>query len=40
MKSGDRFNQCTTPAMAVGVTDRLWGICDIVTVLENWESQS
>ena len=39
-ESGDRFNQCTTPAMAVGVTDRLWGICDIVTVLENWESQS
>ena len=27
-----------TPAMAAGVTDKLWEIADIVSVLENWES--
>jgi hypothetical protein len=27
-----------TPAMAAGVTDRLWGIGDIVNVLEAWEA--
>ena len=27
----------TTPAMAANVTDRLWEIGDIVTVLEDWE---
>jgi hypothetical protein len=27
----------TTPAMAAGVTQRLWEIGDIVTVLESWE---
>jgi hypothetical protein len=27
-----------TPAMAAGVTDRLWGIADIVKVLESWEA--
>ena len=27
-----------TPAMAAGVTDRLWGISDIVKVLEDWEA--
>jgi hypothetical protein len=26
-----------TPAMAAGVTDRLWEVKDIVRVLENWE---
>ena len=26
------------PAVAVDVTDRLWGICDIVTVFEHLES--
>ena len=26
-----------TPAMAAGVTDRLWEISDIVKVLEDWE---
>jgi hypothetical protein len=26
-----------TPAMAAGVTDRLWEISDVVTVLEDWE---
>jgi hypothetical protein len=26
-----------TPAMAAGVTDRLWEIGDIVKVLEDWE---
>jgi hypothetical protein len=26
-----------TPAMAAGVTDKLWGIGDIVKVLEDWE---
>jgi IS1 family transposase len=28
-----------TPAMAAGVTDRLWGVSDIVDVLEKWERQ-
>lgn len=28
-----------SPAMAAGVTDRLWGIADIVKVLEDWEAQ-
>jgi IS1 family transposase len=28
-----------TPAMAAGVTDRLWEISDLVQVLENWEAQ-
>ena len=28
----------TTPAMAAGVTSRLWGINDIVNVLEAWEA--
>lgn len=26
-----------TPAMAAGVTNRLWEIGDMVTVLESWE---
>ena len=26
-----------TPAMAAGVTDRLWEVADIVSVLEDWE---
>ena len=26
-----------TPAMAAGVTDRLWEVADIVKVLEDWE---
>jgi hypothetical protein len=26
------------PAMAAGVTDRLWEIADIVKVLEDWEA--
>jgi hypothetical protein len=28
----------TTPAMAANVTDRLWEIGDVVTVLEAWEA--
>jgi hypothetical protein len=28
----------TTPAMAAGVTKRLWEISDIVDVLEAWEA--
>jgi hypothetical protein len=28
-----------TPAMAAGVTDRLWEVADIVSVLEDWEAQ-
>ena len=28
-----------TPAMAAGVTDRLWEVADIVKILEDWESQ-
>jgi IS1 family transposase len=27
----------TTPAMAAGVTDRLWEVSDMVNVLESWE---
>jgi hypothetical protein len=27
-----------TPAMAAGVTDKLWSISDIVQVLEDWEA--
>ena len=27
-----------TPAMAAGVTDRLWEIGDMVQVLEDWEN--
>jgi IS1 family transposase len=27
-----------TPAMAAGVTDRLWTVTDVVTVLEAWEN--
>jgi hypothetical protein len=28
-----------TPAMAAGVTDKLWSIGDMVKVLENWEAE-
>jgi len=28
-----------TPAMAAGVTDKLWEIGDVVKVLEDWESK-
>ncbi len=28
----------TTPAMAAGVTGRLWEVADMVTVLEAWEA--
>ena len=28
----------TTPAMAAGVTDRLWEVADMVEVLEAWEA--
>ena len=28
-----------SPAMAAGVTDRLWEISDLVKVLEDWEAQ-
>ena len=27
-----------TPAMAAGITDRLWEIADMVNVLEAWEA--
>jgi hypothetical protein len=27
-----------TPAMAAGVTDKLWEISDIVNILETWET--
>jgi hypothetical protein len=29
-----------TPAMAAGVTDRLWEVVDMVKVLEAWEAWS
>lgn len=29
-----------SPAMAAGVTDRLWDVSDIVRVLEDWEAQN
>ena len=28
-----------TPAMAAGVSKRLWDVGDIVTVVENWEAR-
>jgi hypothetical protein len=28
----------TTPAMAAGVTKRLWEVSDVVDVLETWEA--
>jgi hypothetical protein len=30
----------TSPAMAAGVTDRLWEMRDVVSVLEAWEARS
>ena len=27
-----------TPAMAAGVTDKLWKITDVVAILEKWEA--
>ena len=30
----------TTPAMAAGVTDRLWEVADMVSVLESWEASN
>jgi hypothetical protein len=27
-----------TPAMAAGVTDKLWEIADVVDILEKWEA--
>ena len=32
-----RVEQSLPPAMAAGVTDRLWSVSDIVTVLEDLE---
>jgi hypothetical protein len=29
-----------TPAMAAGVTDRLWEMSDMVKVLEDWEART
>jgi hypothetical protein len=29
-----------TPAMAAGVTDRLWEVADMVSVLEAWEAST
>ena len=29
-----------TPAMAAGVTDRLWEVADMVNVLEAWETNN
>lgn len=29
----------TTPAMAAGVTDRLWEVADMINMLEAWEAQ-
>jgi hypothetical protein len=30
----------TTPAMAAGITNRLWEVADMVTVLETWETSA
>ena len=30
----------TTPAMAAGVTDRLWEVSDMVRILEAWEASN
>jgi len=37
-----RIHQTTrvTPAMAAGVTDKLWGLDDMVRVLEDWETSA
>ena len=39
--AGLRIHQTlrVTPAMAAGVTERLWEVADIVTVLEAWEAR-
>jgi hypothetical protein len=29
-----------TPAMAAGVTDKLWEVSDIVAILEEWEKSA
>jgi hypothetical protein len=29
-----------SPAMAALLTERLWGICDIVKLIEEWEAQA
>jgi hypothetical protein len=36
-----RIHQTTrvTPAMAAGVTNRLWELADLVAVLEDWETE-
>jgi hypothetical protein len=28
-----------TPAMAAGVTDKLWSLADLVQVIEDWEAE-
>ena len=28
-----------TPAMAAGVTDKLWSLADVVRVIEEWETR-
>jgi hypothetical protein len=33
-----RIHNRTAPAMAAGVTDRLWEVADMVNVLEVWEA--
>jgi hypothetical protein len=35
-----RPREALTPAMAAGVTDKLWEISDVVAMLETWEKQS
>ena len=37
--TADRKTLRITPAMAAGVTDKLWEIGDVVKMLEDWESQ-
>jgi hypothetical protein len=33
-----RYDAALTPAMAAGVTDRLWEMSDMIGVLEAWEA--
>jgi len=37
VKPGNDKSGRATPAMAAGVTEKLWEIIDIVKVLEDWE---
>jgi ATP adenylyltransferase len=37
-RAGFRCELCGVPAMAAGITGKLWEMADMVKVLENWEA--